>query len=346
MILTKVTLIWVSKPEKPFKIISIPKRLIYLLIGGCCLLFLISLLLFSLTRGFVERQLAIQQENQSLKNTIAQKKQLYQAQHSRSASLIREQTVVLSEKEKSLESLRLEMSGVLVELEKIRSNEVKIRHFLGLDAKGLEAKHPNQGGTSFDRHALASLENPVAPGHIHESLGIDPITYSKSLKSSVQELLDYIEQKQSEARKLPTILPAVGNQLWISSKFGWRSNPYTGRGREFHAGLDIAGPWKSPIIASADGEVIEVAQDRFLGNSVRVLHKKDLISIYGHLNSVAVSKGDKVERGDVLGYMGNTGRSTGVHLHYSIMKDDKYVDPLDYVWDLNIPPVLASASSD
>jgi len=344
--LTRVTLIWVSKPEKPFKIISIPKRLIYLVTGGCCLLFLISLLFFLLTRGFVDHQLAIQQENQDLKNKIAQKERLYQETQIRNESLIREQTTALSEKDRSLKILRQEKSNMLEELDQIRSNEGKIRRFLGLDDKALEAKHPNQGGTGFESNALRFLENPNPPTDISELLGIDPVTFSKSLNNSVQELLDYIDRKQGEACRLPTILPVAGKDLWISSEFGWRSNPYTGRGKEFHAGLDIAGPWKSAIIAPADGQVLEVAQDRFLGNYIRIHHNKHLTTIYGHMQSAKVSKGDTVKRGDVIGYMGSTGRSTGVHLHYSIMKDDKYMDPSDYIWDLNIPPALALASGE
>lgn len=344
--MTKVTLIWVSKPEKPFKIISVSKRLIYCVIGGCCLLFLISLLGFFVTRGFVDRQLAIQRENQDLKNRIVQKEQLYREQKIRSDSLLRKQTAALNEKDKSIKVLRREMGGMLQELDQIRSNEGKIRRFLGLDDKALEAKHPNQGGSGVERDALSSLENPLPPPNIHELLATEPVTDARSLNNNVQELLDYIERKQGEARCLPTIMPVAGKELWVSSEYGWRSNPYTGRGKEFHAGLDIAGPWKSHVIAPADGEVIEAAEDRYLGHCVRIRHNKHLTTVYGHLQSLKVSKGDKVKRGDLLGYMGNTGRSTGVHLHYSIMKDDKYMDPMDYIWDLNTPPALASVSGD
>jgi murein DD-endopeptidase MepM/ murein hydrolase activator NlpD len=97
--------------------------------------------------------------------------------------------------------------------------------------------------------------------------------------------------------------------------------------------VDIAGPWKDPIVAPADGRVIRTGKDRLLGNYVKLEHSAEIKTLYGHLATVSVASGDRVKRGDRIGTMGNTGRSTGTHLHYSVSVAGKYVDPLDYIWD-------------
>ena len=106
----------------------------------------------------------------------------------------------------------------------------------------------------------------------------------------------------------------------------------TGR-KEFHSGVDVAGGYKTPIVSPAKGEVIRLDKDRILGKSVRIRHRKDLRTTYGHLHSFAVKEGEHVERGQVIGYMGNSGRSTGTHVHYEIVKNGKAMNPMNYILD-------------
>lgn len=336
MILTKVTLVWVSKPEKPFRIISIPKRLIFIVLGGCGFLFLSALLMLCAAKGYSDQHYAIQQENLKLKQTLSQREEFYLDQQNQKEQVIQQRTDALAEKGESLKALQEQLTGVMQQLYQIRSSENKIRHFLGLEDKSADVRHPNQGGIGLadaPPHLYGDVASLPATKELFQST---PMVVSQSLQSNMQELLDYLEHKQEEASKLPTILPVASNGLWLSCGFGWRSNPFSGKGKEFHFGLDIAGPWKSRITSPADGEVIEAGEDRLLGRYAKIRHNKRLITVYGHMQSVEVSEGDLVKREDLIGYMGNTGRSTGIHLHYSVIKDGKYVDPLDYIWDRQI----------
>ena len=86
-------------------------------------------------------------------------------------------------------------------------------------------------------------------------------------------------------------------------------------------------------LTTADGVVKKTGNDRYLGKYVRLKHGSGIETIYGHLATIKVKRGQKVTRGDTVGLMGNSGRSTGTHLHYSILKDGYYVDPLNFIWD-------------
>ena len=108
-----------------------------------------------------------------------------------------------------------------------------------------------------------------------------------------------------------------------------------GRPSAIPHGIDIAG-WKGiPIIAPANGKVIVVKKRHLLGLTVKIKHNSEFETVYGHLLKAAVKKGQHVERGAVIGYMGNSGRSTGYHLHYEVTKNGKHVDPFHYILDRN-----------
>ena len=128
----------------------------------------------------------------------------------------------------------------------------------------------------------------------------------------------------------PSVWPVKG---LVSSKFGPRISPFTGK-RAFHAGLDISAPRGEKIRAPANGKVVVAAYDSKMGNFVRINHRYGVVTTYGHLSKILVRKGQKVNRGDVLGLVGSTGRfSTGPHLHYQVAVNDKVVDPLQYILD-------------
>lgn len=149
----------------------------------------------------------------------------------------------------------------------------------------------------------------------------------------MEQLVDYLEKKDTKKIKTHAIYPPVkGDHFWISCGFGWRINPFTQQ-REFHGAIDIAGEWKTPIVAPADGVVIKVGKNSILGNYVRIRHTPHIVTLYGHLYKAIVKKGDRVKRWDVIGYMGNTGRSTGTHVHYKVEVDGKPVNPKYYIYD-------------
>ena len=116
----------------------------------------------------------------------------------------------------------------------------------------------------------------------------------------------------------------------ITSPGGLRYNPVTGR-REFHDGIDIAAPIGTPIVAPKDGTVLATGTSHSFGKYLRMSHPNGYISFMAHLHGVTVGEGDTVRQGERVAYSGNTGRSTGPHLHFSLFRDGQYVDPINYV---------------
>ena len=118
----------------------------------------------------------------------------------------------------------------------------------------------------------------------------------------------------------------------LTSSFGYRRDPVHG-GRAFHQGVDIAAAPGHPVKVPADGMVIRAGRIGGLGKAVYVSHGYGLTTRYGHLAEISVEPGDEVQRGDVIGTVGSTGRSTGYHLHYEVRVDGKAVNPLAYILD-------------
>ena len=116
----------------------------------------------------------------------------------------------------------------------------------------------------------------------------------------------------------------------ISSPGGLRYNPVTGR-REFHDGIDIAAPIGTPIVAPKDGIVLAVGTSATYGRYLRLGHPDGYISFFAHLYATVAQEGDILRQGERIAYSGNTGRSTGPHLHYGIFRDGQFVDPINYV---------------
>ena len=125
-------------------------------------------------------------------------------------------------------------------------------------------------------------------------------------------------------RLISFINPLGGQSYTITSPFGYR-------GKEFHTGVDMAISSGTPIKASADGTVIETTlSNKSYGNKIIIKHEGGYVTLYAHLQSFDVTEGQEVKQGDIIAYVGSTGRSTGPHLHFEIRKDDKYLSPFSY----------------
>jgi len=124
--------------------------------------------------------------------------------------------------------------------------------------------------------------------------------------------------------------PVINERTFISSKYGWRKDPFTGNKR-WHSGLDIAAGWNAPIVAVGEGIVIHSGYRYGYGTSVEIQHKNGITTRYAHLNKAVVKKGDVVKKDDLLGLMGSSGRSTGPHLHFEVLVDGKKTDPTPYI---------------
>ena len=146
---------------------------------------------------------------------------------------------------------------------------------------------------------------------------------------SLMAVITHLENQQARLAATPSVTPTRG---WVTSSFGYRSSPFTGH-REIHRGIDIAGRMGTPVIAPADGVVRYARDRRALGNAISVSHGYGIETIYGHLSELRVKPGEKIRRGQVIATMGNTGRSTGPHLHYQVEVNGKPVNPQNYILD-------------
>ena len=146
-------------------------------------------------------------------------------------------------------------------------------------------------------------------------------------EESLQEVRGYLDDRTSLLRATPSVWPVRG---WVTSHFGWRKSPH-GDGTRLHSGMDIAAPIGTPIIAPADGHVVFAGYHTAYGNLVVVDHGYGLTSKYAHTSRMLVKVGDRVQRGDLIARVGNTGRSTGPHLHFEVIKDGVATSPMRYL---------------
>lgn len=145
-----------------------------------------------------------------------------------------------------------------------------------------------------------------------------------SLASRLESVKTRIETQQAQGRAVPSIWPLVGR---YSSPFGNRADPFTGQ-PDFHPGMDISADQGVPVHATADGVVETAAYDGGYGNAILLGHGFGISTRYGHLSQFAVRPGQTVKRGDVIGYVGATGRVTGAHLHYEVLLGGQRINPL------------------
>jgi len=141
------------------------------------------------------------------------------------------------------------------------------------------------------------------------------------------DLLVYLQDQQSLLSSTPSIVPARG---WITSGFKRRRDPFTGR-KTWHRGLDISANVGSPVVAPADGVVTYSGKKVDFGNIITIDHGYGYKTRYGHNSKLLARRGQKVKRGQVIAFVGNTGRSTGPHLHYEVLRNGVPVNPSDYV---------------
>lgn len=155
---------------------------------------------------------------------------------------------------------------------------------------------------------------------------------SQQRLASFQEIAWYVTTKRSLYRSTPLGWPTEGR---VSSTFGYRFSPAgsfeEGESSEFHSGLDIANNADTPILATADGAVRHAGWSGGYGRMILIEHRWGYSSLYGHTSKVLVRKGDFVKRGQMIAYMGTTGRSTGNHLHYEIWYQGRPVNPMRFL---------------
>ena len=149
----------------------------------------------------------------------------------------------------------------------------------------------------------------------------------------LNQTLSQVESRLSDNLRLISSTPSIAPVRGIyTSAFGYRRDPITGQ-RAYHSGVDISAPPGKPVKASADGVVTKTEQYGNLGRSVFIAHGFGVTTVYGHLSGINVTPGQRVERGSIIGLVGNSGRSTGYHLHYEVQVNGEPTNPLAYILD-------------
>ncbi len=174
---------------------------------------------------------------------------------------------------------------------------------------------------------------------INTTKRLDILTKQTVVQSrSLDEIERLAENKSELIAAIPTIQPIKNKDLTrVASGFGYRIDPFTKK-RRFHYGMDFTAKRGTPVYATGNG-IVKRADNRSsgYGRHIRIDHGFGYVSLYAHLTKYNVRRGQKVKRGDIIGYVGNTGRSAGPHLHYEILKDKKKINPLNFYYG-NLSP--------
>ncbi len=252
------------------------------------------------------------------------------------------------ELEAAVQQYEAEKQQIQKDLQDVHRMSEMVRRVLGIRGQGLLG----QGGGGFSteeesEHESAGsvLEMQPTPAPIPIDLVGSLVDQVIQVKREIIPIYEHVKDNKDLELAKPWILPLLVPtddeipSYWFSSEFGYRSHPLTGK-PHFHNGLDIAAPWGTPVIAAAEGVITEVTKDPFFGNMVVIEHSaSQMKTLYGHLKNHAegLQVGQEVKRDDIIGYVGNSGRSTGTHLHYGVHSEGKWQNPKNYII-LSNPP--------
>ena len=230
---------------------------------------------------------------------------------------------VIEEQRRQIVNLAGRITGVSQDLQRVQRFDSKLRMMMNMEKDPAEV-----GGAPGDfsraylplhRQELAARKMQDFLSHLSESVRLEEVRQ--------QDLLRALRENRDALASMPSIWPVVG---FISSSFGGRSSPFGGGG-QFHKGLDISNRMGTPVLAPAQGAVILAARDGAYGNSVEINHGGGIVTKYGHMQHWAVQPGQWVKRGEIIGYIGMSGRTTGPHLHYEVRLNGVPVNPMRYI---------------
>jgi murein DD-endopeptidase MepM/ murein hydrolase activator NlpD len=232
-----------------------------------------------------------------------------------------------------VEKFSKQVRSIEDEVARLERFEKKLRMITALeDSVNTEDKSWGVGGSyGLDGSSFStSLEQDAKNLAEKISFSLETLTNQTKVQAvSFQELDEFFKSQTSLLSSTPSVWPLRG---WVTSGFGFRKSPFTGL-RERHEGIDIASRLGSPVRSTADGVVVVSGRVYGYGKVVEVDHGYGLVTRYGHNSKHLVKVGDRVKRGQIVAEVGNTGRSTGPHLHYEVLLHGVPVNPNKYIFE-------------
>ena len=230
-----------------------------------------------------------------------------------------------------VEKFAQQVKNFETEMVRLERFEKKLRVITALEnsPRSIEKNWGVGGPYGFSTNSFTTAMGWGAANMVERlSNGLDHLGKQAKIQSiSFQELDNFFKNQKSLLSSTPSIWPTRG---WVTSGFGFRKSPFTGL-RERHEGWDIAARNGAPVRTTADGVVVVEGREYGYGNLVEIDHGYGLVTRYGHNSKHFVKVGDRVKRGQVVTLVGNTGRSTGPHLHYEVLLNGVPVNPKNYI---------------
>ena len=231
---------------------------------------------------------------------------------------LRVENLALATKAKAYEENAGQLQAKLLALQGLVN---KLGVMAGVDQSLPDAAVGGVGGLTRAETTAPSVDIATALRSMDEKVG--------SLTEKSSKLEAFFRDQRQLLASTPSIWPVRG---YLSANFGKRIDPFTGQ-PDFHPGLDISTPIGTKVVAPADGVVVFCGQKNGYGNAMVVDHGYGIVTRYGHLAGFNVKPGQRIRRGDVIAFVGNTGRSTAPHLHYEVWVDDQAQNPIQFILD-------------
>lgn len=229
--------------------------------------------------------------------------------------------------EENLNALTLRLGQMQAHVIRLDALGQRLTRMAGLDSGEFDFNNPPaQGGPEEGGPVGLASDTVALPDFMTQ---LDELSHQlRDREEQLSVLEDLFITRNLQAKVLPAGRPITKG--WISSKFGVRTDPFTGK-PDWHKGIDLAAKEGSDVIAVAAGVVTWAGKRYGYGNLVEINHGKGYLTRYGHSKEVLVKVGDTVEKGQVVATVGSTGRSTGPHVHFEVWLNGKTVDPMKYV---------------
>jgi murein DD-endopeptidase MepM/ murein hydrolase activator NlpD len=322
----KLTLLIIRNADQTVKQIDAPKLLILLLSA----LFLLAF------ASIITTIMILSTANQKL---AKEKEMIMQAIQDKESSLIKRDKSI-QELQNEVITLTAQAQEMKSRMEQISALEQKLKEMISAYSKSdtvntqsvHEESQPGAAPTEQDGMGGEYLEmsDTQALQAAHETnLTLQQMKVEmENLDAQLSATLKRAEETQKLLAGTPTLWPTDSTR--ITSKYGFRKDPIRGK-IAFHTGLDIGGNYKDPVYAAADGKVIDTGRNRTDGYYILIEHPTGIKTKYMHLSSIDVKENTTVKKGERIGKMGSTGRSTGTHLHFEVWVNNQPVDPLTYI---------------